>query len=50
MVQLVIMTVFSVVLVAGSLSAALAGRLPTAHQFAEEDEERWARYKRALER
>ena len=50
MVQLVVMIVFFVVLAAGSVIAALAGRLPTAKQLAEEDEERFARYKRALER
>jgi hypothetical protein len=50
MVQLVVMIVFFVVLAAGSVIAALVGRLPTAKQLAEEDEARFARYKRALER
>jgi hypothetical protein len=50
MVQLVIMIVFFVLLAAGSITAALAGRLPTAKRLAEEDETRAARYKRALER
>jgi hypothetical protein len=48
--QLVIMIVFFVMLAAGSAIAALVGRLPTAKQLAEEDQERFARYRRALER
>ena len=50
MVQIVIMTVFFVLLAVGSVTAALLGRLPTATELAEEDEVRFARYKRALER
>jgi hypothetical protein len=48
MIALVIMIVFFVVLAVGGVAAAMAGRLPTAKQLAEEDEERFARYKRAL--
>ena len=50
MIEVVIMIVFFVALAAGSVTAALAGRLPTAKQLAEQDEARFARYKRALER
>ena len=50
MVQLTIMIVFFVVLAAGSVIAALAGRMPTAKQLAEHDRTRFAGYKRALER
>ncbi len=50
MIEFVVMIVFFVVMFAGGGVAAVAGRLPTATQLAAEDEERWARYKRALER
>ena len=50
MIELVILIVVFVGLFAGGVAAAMAGRLPTAKQLAEEDEERFARYKRALER
>jgi hypothetical protein len=50
MVQVVIMSVFFVMLAAGAIAAVLAGRLPTAEQLAEEDRVRFARYKHALER
>jgi hypothetical protein len=50
MIGIVIIIVFFVALAVGGVAAAIAGRLPTAKQLAEEDEERWARYKRALER
>jgi hypothetical protein len=50
MVQVVIMIVFFVVLGVGSVAAALSGRSPTTKELEEEDEARFARYKRALER
>jgi hypothetical protein len=50
MVEIVIMIVLFVGLAAGGVIAALEGRLPTAKQLEEEDQERFARYKRALER
>ena len=49
MAQVIVMIVFLVALPAGSVIAALAGWLPTAKQLAEEDEARFALYKRALE-
>ena len=42
--------VFFVALAVGSIAAEMAGRLPTAKQLAEQDEARWVRYRRALER
>jgi len=50
MVELVVIIVFFVLLAVGGVAAALAGRLPTAKRLAEEDEERFARYKRAVRR
>lgn len=50
MIELVIIIIFFVVLSVGGVAAAMAGRLPTAKQLAEEDQARFARYKRALER
>jgi glycerol-3-phosphate dehydrogenase len=43
-------TVFFVALAVGSIAAEIAGRLPTSTQLAEQDQARWARYRRALER
>jgi hypothetical protein len=48
MVQVVIVIVFFVALSAGSILAALACRLPTAGELAEQDQARFARYERAL--
>ena len=48
MIEVVIIILFFVALTVGSIAAAIAGRLPTATQLAQEDEVRWARYKRAL--
>lgn len=48
MIAFVIMIVFFVVLAVGGVAAAMAGRLPTAKQLAEEDEDRFAWCKRAL--
>jgi hypothetical protein len=50
MVELVIIIVFFVMLAVDGAAAVLAGRLPTAKRLAEEDEERFARYKSALRR
>ena len=48
MVELVIMISFFVLLAVGGVAAEFAGRLPTSKQLAEEDEQRFARYRRAL--
>lgn len=47
--EVVILFVFFVLLIVGSGNAALIGRLPTAKQLQEEDEIRFARYRRALD-
>lgn len=50
MAQVIVLIVFFVLVVVGSGTAALLGRLPSANELAAEDEVRWARYNRALDR
>lgn len=50
MAEVIVLIVFFLLVVVGSGTAALLGRVPTATELAEQDEVRWARYKRALER
>lgn len=50
MLEVVILVVFFVVLGVGAVAAAQLRLLPTAKLLAHEDEVRWARYQRAVER